>query len=673
MVRVALAALLFGALGAAGAQPATLGLGVDRSLMDPTVRPQDDFFRHANGGWLKRTTIPVDRASIGALDDLQRNTQPQLRALVEEAAAQRGVDAEAAKIADLYASFMDETMLAKRGLKPLADELAAIRAITERQQLAAAFGRLVRLGAGAPVRLAIVQDDRDSSRYVPSLWQGGLGLPDRDYYLHESDTRFREARLKYVEYMGRLFTLAGDRDTQTHARAVLVLEIELARVQWSEVENRDPIRVYNRTPLADLPGLAPALDWDAFFGATDLAGKTPDVLAGQPSYLHGLSALLESVPLDAWRAYLTVRLLHEFAPFLGKDFAAARFAFSGTALQGSTLETPRWERGVELIDDSLGEALGNRYVKRHFPSSSKARIETMVANVLEAYRQSIATREWMSPQTRAEALAKLAKFSAKIGYPDRWVNYSALKIERDDLVGNVKRARAFEFDRNLAKLGKPIDRDEWGMTPQTVNAYYDASLNQIVFAAAILQAPSFDAGADDAANYGAIGAVIGHEISHGFDDEGRQYDGDGNLRDWWTTQDKERFATRTAALIEQYAGFSPLPGYRINGELTLGENIADNSGLAIAYKAYQLSLTGKSAPVIEGLSGDARFFLGWAQQWRSKVRDEAMLQQIKSDRHSPDEFRVNGAIRNHSAFYPAFGVKPGDPMYLAPEARVSIW
>ena len=674
MVRFALAALLAGVLTAAVAQPTTgARAGVERSGMDPAVRPQDDLFRHANGHWLKTTPMPAARAYIGGLSETHERTQGQLRVLIEQAAASRNADADAARIDDLYASFMDEATLDQRGLKPLAAELAAIRAVTERQQLAATFGRLVRLGAGAPIALAVGLDDRDSSRYVPTLWQGGLGLPNRDYYLHESDARFREARIRYVEYIGRLLTFADERDVEARARAVLVLEAELAKVQSSEVENRDPVRVYNRVELGRLPELAPAFDWPAFAAATGLAGKTPDVIVGQPAYLRGLSSLLQTAPLEAWKAYAMVRLLDEYAPFLGRDFSSARFVFRGMALQGRTVEKPRWERGVALVDESLGEALGRRYVDKHFPPAARARIETMVANLLEAARESISGSDWMSAPTRAEALAKLATFRAKIGHPKRWIDYTAVKIDRNDLVGNVVRARAFDFERGLAKLGKPVDRDEWGTTPQTVNAYYSASMNEIVFPAAILQPPAFDADADDAVNYGAIGAVIGHEISHGFDDEGSQYDGAGNLRDWWSTQDKARFASKTAALVEQYGAYSPLPGYKIDGELTLGENIADNAGLAIAYKAWQIALGGRQAPVIDGLSGDARFFLGWAQQWRGKVRDEALLQQIKSDPHSPDEFRVNGAVRNHPAFGPAFGVKRGDPMYLAPEAQVSIW
>ncbi len=670
---VLLAASLCAAPGSTTAQPARVASGIDLSGMDPAVRAQDDLFRHANGRWLKATPIPPERAYIGGLADIHERTQGQLRVLVEQAAGSRNNDADAARIDDLYASFMDEATLDKHGLRPLAAELASIRAITDRGQLAAAFARLIRLGASAPFSVTIGLDDRDSSRYVPTLWQGGLGLPNRDYYLHESDARFREARVRYVEYMSRLLTLADERDVEINARAVLVLEVELAKVQSSEVENRDPVRVYNRVELGRLPELAPAFDWPAFLAASGLAGRTPDVLVGQPQYLRGLSALLQAVPLEAWKAYATVRLLHEYAPYLGKDFSSAHFVFSGMTLQGRTAERPRWERGVALVDESLGEALGQRYVEKHFPPAARARIEIMVENLLEACRQSIVGSDWMSAPTRTEALAKLATFRAKIGHPKRWVDYSALKIERNDLLGNVVRARGFEFARGLAKLGRPIDREEWGITPQTVNAYYAASLNEIVFPAAILQPPAFDAGADDAVNYGAIGAVIGHEISHGFDDEGSQYDGAGNLRDWWSKQDKARFASKTAALVEQYGAYSPLPGYKVDGELTLGENIADNAGLAIAYKAWKLALGGTPAPVIDGLSGDARFFLGWAQQWRGKVRDEALLRLIKSDPHSPDEFRVNGAVRNHPAFGPAFGAKPGDPMYLPPEAQVSIW
>ncbi len=670
------AAVLCAALVPVHAQPAARpASGIDRSAIDVSVRPQDDFYRHVNGRWLKRTSFPPDKAYIGASEQLHETTQTQLRALIESA-GRGAADAEAAKIGDLYASFMDEATVEKLGIGPLAVELEAIDAVADRTQLAALLPRLGRLGAGTPIGIVVGQDDRDSSRYVPALVQGGLGLPNRDYYLNLDDAKFRDVRARYVDYLAKLLALAGGdsaKDSEPVAQSILALETEIARAQWSQVENRDPVKAYNRVELAGLGELAPALDWDVFLASAGLAGRTPDVLARQPSYLRGLAALLESVPLSTWKAYARAQLLGTYAPFLGKDFAAIRFAFAGTVLRGTPRDRPRWKRGVALVNQSIGEGLGKLYVAKHFPPASKARMDELVANLLAAYRDSIVALDWMSAATKQEALAKLAKFNAKIGYPKRWIDYGTLEIRRADLVGNVMRARRFEVARDLARLGQPIARDEWGMTPQTVNAYYDASLNEIVFPAAYLQAPNFNAAADDAVNYGAIGAVIGHEISHGFDDEGSQYDGDGNLRDWWTAQDRERFKLKTEALVAQYAAFVPVPGYTVNGELTLGENIADNSGLAIAYKAWQLSLHGRPAPVIDGMSGDERFFVGFAQAWRGKARAEALLGQIKSDPHSPDEFRVTGTVRNHPAFYSTFSVKPGDRMYLPPAERVSIW
>ena len=661
---------------AAIAQPAApLASGIDRGLMDLSARPQDDLYANANGGWLKRTSFPPDKAHIGAAEQIYDTTQDQLRALVEDA-QREPADAEARKLGDLYASFIDEATVEKRGLAPLTAELAAIAAVADRAQLAALLPRLARLGAGTPIAMVVGQDDRNATRYVPSFVQAGLGLPNRDYFLKLDDPKFAKVRAEYLVYLARMLALGGAsaKASADDAQAILELETGLARVQWSAVENRDPVKAYNRVALADLHALAPALDWKAYLGSAGLAGRTPDVLVRQPSYLKGLSALLDSVPLATWKAYARVRLLGAYAPFLGKDFVDARFAFVGKVLSGTTENLPRWKRGVALVDEAIGEGLGKLYVAQYFPPQSKTRMDELVANLLAAYRDSIVTLDWMSPATRQQALAKLAKFNTKIGYPKRWIDYATLEIRRDDLAGNVMRARRFEDARNLAKLGKPIDRAEWGMTPQTVNAYYDASMNEIVFAAAYLQKPNFDPAADAAANYGAIGAIIGHEISHGFDDEGAHYDGDGNLRDWWTESDKANFAAKTKALVAQYSAFVAVPpDYHVNGELTLGENIADNSGLAIAWQAYQRSLGGKPAPVIDGLSGDQRFFYGFAQAGRGKARDEALLAQIKSDPHSPDEFRVTGALRNHPGFYSTFGVKPGDKMYLPPAERVSIW
>ena len=677
---LALAAAAFVAAPAAAQKtPAAFSAptsGIDRSAIDRAVRVQDDLYAHVNGRWLKSAAFAPDKAYIGVYAQLQDQTQEQLRTLVE--AAQRRVDdPESARIGDLYASFMDEAAAERLGVRPLQAELDAIEAVTDRRQFAALMPRLARLGAGMPIGMYVGQDDRDATRYVPGLVQSGLGLPDRDYYLDLGDAKFAGVRAKYVEYLAALLVLADDKaanESEPAARAVLALETELARLQWSAVENRDPIKAYNRIELGALPALAPGLDWPAWLGAAGLDGKTPDLLVRQPSYLKGAAALLESTPLSTWKAYARTHLLGAYAPFLSKGFVDARFAFAGTALRGTQAELPRWKRGVALVNQSVGEGLGKLYVAAHFPPESKRRMDGLVANLLAAYRESLSTLDWMGPATRREALAKLARFNTKIGHPKRWIDYAPLQIRRDDLVGNVMRARAFEDARDLAKLGQPIDRDEWGMPPQTVNAYYNPSLNEIVFPAAYLQAPNFDPAADDAVNYGAVGMVIGHEISHGFDDEGSQYDGDGNLRDWWTAQDKARFAAKTKALVAQYAAFVAVaPAYHVNGELTLGENIADNAGLAIAWKAYQRSLNGRPAPVIDGLTGAQRFFYGFAQAWRGKARPDALLAQIKSDPHAPDEFRVLGAARNLAGFHSTFGVKPGDRMYLAPAARVTLW
>ncbi len=678
------AATLFAVVAAAGlasAQPKlpatpALASGIDRSAIDPKVRPQDDFYTHANGAWLRRAVFPADKAYIGPAMEMQDTVQRQLRALIASA-LKNPADAEARKLGDLYASFVDEAGVERRGSKPLAGELAAIDAVSDPRQLGGLFARLGRFGVDGPIALAIVQDDRNATRYVPALMQAGLGLPTRDYYLKLDDATFRGVRTRYVAYLAKLLGLADGRGAAAHqktARDILALETEIARVQWSPVENRDPVKSYNPVALADLPAYAPALGWNDWLAGAGLAGKTPDVLVRQPSYLRGLSPLLAGTPLATWKAYARTRLLDAYAPFLSRAFVDARFAFVGVVLNGTSTNRPRWQRGIRLVNETLGEAMGRRYVDAHFPPASKQRMEAMVDNLLAAYRDSITTLDWMGPETRQQALAKLAKFRVKVGYPTKWIAYDTLAIKRDDLAGNVMRARRFEDARQLAKLGQPIDREEWQMTPQAINAYYDASMNEIVFPAAYLQPPNFIPEADDAANYGAIGATIGHEISHGFDDEGAQYDGDGNLRDWWTAQDKERFKAKTAALVAQYSAFVAVkPDYHVNGELTLGENIADNAGLVMAYKAWQRSLGGKPSPVIDGLTGDQRFFYGFAQTWRGKARDAALLAQIKSDPHSPDEFRVTGVLRNHPAFYTTFGVKPGDRMYLAPADRVSLW
>jgi putative endopeptidase len=666
-------------LGPAGAGAAEPRSGIDRSAFDTSVRAQDEFFRHVNGGWIKSTEFPADKSYIGVLSTMQDDTRARLRSLIEAAAQGGGGDADARRIGDLYASFMDAPRRDSLGVSPLAGELKAIEAIGDRAALTAALARLGRLGAEMPLASRVDQDDRDSTRYVPGLWQGGLGLPDRDYYLKTDDATFAAIRAKYLEHLATLLHLAGDSDVRGQAEAVLDLETRLAAAQWSRVETRDPVKAYNLIGIAKLPEAVPSFDWAPWLAAAGLAGpglavdRVRDVIVGQPSYVGRLGELTRSVPLPAWKAYAKTRLLAAYAPYLSQSFVDARFAFNGTVLRGALQDRPRWYRGVELVDDALGESLGRVYVAAWFPPAHKAKIEALVGNLTKAYRQSIATLDWMGPETKQAAFAKLDRMALKIGYPKRFRDYSALRIARDDLVGNVMRAREFEVRRGLAKLGKPVDRDEWHMNPQQINAYYHPGLNEIVFPAALLQAPLFDPDADDAVNYGAIGAIIGHEISHAFDDSGSQYDADGNLRVWWTPADRERFEAKTRVLVAQYAAFVPVPGYPLDGELTLGENIADNSGLEIAHKAYRLSLAGKPAPTIEGMSGDQRFFYGFAQAWRSKQRPQSLLEQIKSDPHSPDDFRVDGPVRNHPAFYPTFGVKAGDAMYLPPEQRVSIW
>jgi predicted metalloendopeptidase len=504
------------------------------------------------------------------------------------------------------------------------------------------------------------------------LEQSGLALPDRDYYL-QNDAKLAQIRSLYREHLERLFTLAGIASSAADAQAVLMLETRLAKVQWTKVENRDPVKTYNKVALVELPSLLPGFDWRAYLAAADLEGRAGYVIVSQPGYLAALGEILRETELCVWQAYFRAQLLAAFAPYLSRVFVDEHFAFYGTVLNGIPANRPRWKRGVALVNRCLGESLGQLYVEKYFPPDSKTRMLALVGNLLAAYRASIAALDWMSPQTKHEAHAKLAKLVTKIGYPNKWRDYSGLQIQGADLVGNVMRAAAFERCYALGKLGQPIDREEWEMTPQTINAYYDPQKNEIVFPAAILQPPFFDPHADDAVNYGSIGAVIGHEISHGFDDQGSQFDAQGNLRDWFTSEDHERFAAKTAAIARQYSAYEPVPGYRINSALTLGEDIADNSGLAVAYRAYRLSLGTNAAPVIDGLSGDQRFYMGWAQAWQAKVRENTAILRIKADPHSPPRFRILGTVVNQPGFYTAFDVQPGDKMYLPPQERVTIW
>jgi putative endopeptidase len=651
-----------------------LGSGIDLENLDRNVRPQDDFDRYVNGAWLQATQIPVDRSEVSVFSTLDDAGQEALRALVEDSVhgAATSSDVNRRKIGELFGGFMNEAQLEKKGLQPLAAELARIEHLKDESALPALFAHFNDFGVRTVYAANVGQDARDSTKYAVILEQGGLALPDRDYYLQD-DAKFTQIRSLYREHMEKLFTLAAVANAAADAQAVLLLETRIAQAQWSKVENRDPVKTYNKVALVELASLMPGYDWHAYLAAADLDGRIDYVIVSQPSYFKALGEILRATELCVWQAYFRWQLLAAFAPYLSHDFVDEHFAFYGTVLNGIPANRPRWKRGVALVNRCLGESLGQLYVAKYFPPDSKTRMLALVGNLLAAYRTSIAALDWMSPQTKSEAHTKLARLVTKIGYPTKWRDYSGLQIQSADLVGNVMRAAAFERSYALAKLGKPIDREEWEMTPQTINAYYDPQKNEIVFPAAILQPPFFDPLADDAVNYGSIGAVIGHEISHGFDDQGSQFDAHGNLRDWFTSEDHAKFAAKTAAIARQYGAYEPVPGYRINSALTLGEDIADNSGLAVAYRAYRLSLGTNAAPVIDGLTGDQRFYMGWAQAWQAKVRENTAILRIKADPHSPPRFRILGTLVNQPGFYAAFDVQPGDEMYLPPQERVTIW
>ena len=638
------------------------------------IRAQDDLYRYVNGAWLAANEIPADRASWGAFAQLRDDALTQLRTVVEEAeAAGAKGTADQRKIAVLFDSFMDEGRIETLGAKPIAPQMKAIDAIRSKRELPTVIAQFNEVNITTPYLVYIQQDPRDPAHYIPTLYQSGLGMPDRDYYLKDDDAKLKDTRTRYVAHVGKMLALAGVPNAEAGAAQVLELETALARAQWTRVQNRDPVKTYNKKSIAQLDAMTPGYAWKPWLTAARIAGRADAVVVSQPSYLEGFAKAVETVPLETWKTYFKYHVIASSAPYLSKPFSDEHFAFEGTVLAGTPVELPRWKRAVAITESSIGQGLGKLYVAKYFPPENKVRMDEMVRNILAAYKQSIDGLDWMGPETKKEAQAKLAKFDPKIAYPSKWRDYTALTVKGDDLLGNVMRARRFEYNRNNAKLGKPIDRTEWGMTPQTVNAYYNRGRNEIVFPSAILQPPFFDAKADDATNYGAIGAVIGHEISHGFDDSGSQSDGDGRLRNWWTDDDRTRFSAKTKALVAQYDAFEPVPGYHVNGALTLGENIADNSGIAIAYKAYKISLKGLPAPTINGLSGDARFYVGYATLYRNKTREPALIRQLTSDPHSPGEYRVNGTLRNQTPFYASFNVKAGDAMFLPPDRRVSIW
>jgi putative endopeptidase len=652
---------------AAPAPPSFGRWGVDLTARDPAVKPGDSFFDYANGTWDKAATIRADRPAAGVGMDLQDRSQAQLRAIVEESARDpRGATGQ--KVGGLYSSFMDEARVEQLDAAPLKGDLDAIRAVADKTQMARLMGE-GHLGFGSSIfGLGVIPDLRGPKIYTPTLGIGGLGLPDRDFYLAD---QFKAKKQAYRDYVARTLKMVGWTDPDSSADAVLDLETRIAGAMWTRTERRDPNKAYHPMAVAELQAMAPGFDFRAMFAGAG-APAFERIIVGQDTAVPKVAKIFADAPLEtlkAWEAYHTA---NSAAPYLSNRFVDSQFELI-RALSGQPQNLTRWERGIALVDGSLGEALGQEYVARYFPASSKKMMEAMVANLQAAMRERIQNAAWMSPETRAAALRKQAQQRVKVGYPSKWRDYSALTIDPADLYGNVERASAFAYRYDLNRLGQPVDREEWAMTPQTVNAYNNPLANEIVFPAAMLQAPMFDPKADPAVNYGAIGAVIGHEISHGFDDQGRQFDEAGTLRDWWQPADAARFTGEAGKLAAQYDAYEGAPGMKVNGKLTLGENIGDQGGVRLALDAYHASLRGKKAPVLDGLSGDQRFFLAWAQGWRGKLRDDIAKMILVSDVHSPYRWRVDGTLRNIDEWYAAFDVKPGDKLYLKPEDRVRVW
>jgi putative endopeptidase len=647
----------------------TLSSGLDLRWVDSSVRPQDDLFAHVNGRWLATHVIPDDRAQDGAFRVLRDRAEDDVRAIVEEAGGEPG--SESRKVADLYASFMDVERVEALGVAPLTPLLDEIAGAADRAALAAVLGRRQRAGRASLFGAFVSTDAKDSTRYLVHLNQSGLGLPDESYY---RDDAYAEIRTEYVAHLRRLAALVGL--PESHADTVMELETALAAESWDRVTNRDAEKTYTLMTLDGLRDSAPGFDWAPWLdalGAPD--GAFDEVVVRQPGFVTAAARLWAERPLEQWRAWLAIRTATTCADYLHDAVVQEDFAFHGRTLSGTPALRERWKRGVGFVEGAVGEAVGRIYVERHFPPAAKERMVELVANLVEAYRRSITELDWMSPATRERALEKLARFTPKIGYPDVWKDYSALEVRADDLLGNAGRAAEWYTDTQLAKIGQPVDHDEWLMTPQTVNAYYHPRMNEIVFPAAILQPPFFDAEADDAANYGGIGAVIGHEIGHGFDDQGSRYDGDGNMTDWWTAEDRAEFDRRSQALIAQYDALSPagLPDHRVNGALTVGENIGDLGGLTIALTAYRIATEGAEPPVIDGFTGVQRVLIGWAQVWRAVTRDAEAVRRLAIDPHSPPDLRCNAVVTNLDAFHEAFGVQPGDALFTDPGSRVRIW
>ena len=680
MINLSRRALMISLLGAAascatqgtGAHKAEIGtFGVDLGARDLTVKPGDDFYRFANGTWLANTPIPADRTSWGAFQILDDKADRDARAIIEEVAAAGGAPgSNQQKIKDFYNSYLDVAAIETKGLAPLQADLAAIAALQNHEQAIRLIAK-PDMPVSFPITLFVTLDDKNPDRYVVGMSHAGLGLGEREYYLSNS-AQLTTLRNQYRAHIARTLTLAGQANAERKSREILALETEIARRHWPIARRRDRTATYNLETRAEINALAPRFPWDAMFEAAEL-GDARDVVISELSAMGPLAQLYLATPIARWKDYLTFHYLANVADVSPRALDEEHFAFFGRTLNGQPQQKERWRRGVDETNETLGEAVGQIYVQRHFPPSAKQEMQRLVENLRAAFGERINRVTWMSEATKVAAREKLATFRPKIGYPDRWRDYSPLDIHANDAFGNFKRAMLYNWRRDAQRLDQPTDRDEWFMTPQTVNAYYNSTFNEIVFPAAILQPPFFDPNADDAVNYGGIGGVIGHEMSHGFDDQGAKSDARGVLRDWWTPADVTAFEGVTAKLVQQYAAYEALPELRINGELTLGENIGDNSGLQVAHEAYQISLRGRPGAAIEGFTADQRFFLSWAQVWRTKIRDERLRNQVMTDPHSPAKFRCNGVVRNMDEWYAAFNIQPTDALYLPPDQRVHIW
>jgi putative endopeptidase len=644
--------------------------GIDLSAQDKAVKPGDDFYRYANGHWVNSHTIPSDRVRWGSFDQLAESAEDRVQKLIQGLPVNAPPGSIEQKVGDYYRAFMNQEAIEAAGIQPARPGLEAIAAARDYKDIATLMGR-PDLSLASPIDVAIGTDEKNPDRYLADLRQGGLALPDRDYYL-SPDAKFQQIRDEYRAHIEKMLTLAGESNAADQARQIVALETKIAGYHWPRAKRRERELTYNLRTLAQVEQQSPAFPWSEFFAALGLADRK-EMNVSEPDAVQDLAGLFAATPVGLWKSYMEVHYLDSIASVLPKAFDEESFDFFGRKLNGQAEQRERWKRAVAAVNEAMGEAVGQLYVKEYFPPSAKAQVLDLVGNLRKAYEKHFHTVPWMTDQTRKAALQKLDEFTTKIAYPDRWRDYSALTVEKNDAFGNRKRARVFDWNRQIERIDKPADRGEWHMTPQTVNAYYEPAFNEIVFPAAILQPPFFDPHADPAVNYGAIGGVIGHEMGHGFDDQGAKSDGRGILHTWWLPEDTAAFKKLGDKLASQYDGYEALPGLHVNGRLTLGENIGDLSGMTVAYDAYQQSLHGKKAPVIDGVTGDQRFFLGWAQVWRVLIRDERLRNQVTSDPHSPSEFRVNGVVRNVDAWYSAFHVQPGDKLYLPPDQRVHIW